>query len=259
VRFVAGLAQEHYENIAGQYDDTWSHRPEYLSWMSEHCARRLQITRGNRIADIGAGTGLFLGRLAQKASPDRPILCIDPSQPMLDQLPGNARLRPICATAEDVAARRVKLPYEKLDVILIKETIHHVTDLPQTMQGLADLLAPAGRILVVTLPPLLEYPLFQAALDRFATNHPEPDVIAEAIRATGLDTEVSYEEFPITVDRDHWIELTGRQWMSVLHSFSAEEIAAGQLEIRERHPDLQLTFVDRFAFICATRPGVITP
>ena len=250
---VAHRAEEHYENIAAQYDDTWAHRPEYLSWMSDHIGKRLRMTPGSRIADIGAGTGLFLGRLAQRASPDRPILCIDPSQPMLDQLPDDPRLRPIRATAEDVAAGRVKLPYEKLDGILIKETIHHVTDLPQTMQGLADLLAPGGRILVVTLPPRLEYPLFQAALDRFAVNHPEPDMIVETMRAIGLDAEVSYEEFPITVDREHWIELAGRQWMSVLHSFSPEEIAAGQEEIRERYPEPVLDFVDRFAFICGAR------
>ena len=247
-------AEEHYENIAAQYDDTWAHRPEYLSWMSNHIMKRLQtVLDGGRIADIGAGTGVFLGQLAQKASPDTPILCIDPSQPMLDQLPDNPRLRRIRATAEDIATGRVRLPYEKLDGILIKEAIHHVTDLPQTMQGLAELLAPAGRILVVTLPPQLEYPLFKAALDRFAANHPEPDMIAEIMRGTGMDTEVNYEEFPVTVDREHWIELTGRQWMSVLHSFSAEEIAAGQQEIRERYPEPQLTFVDRFAFICATR------
>lgn len=250
---MAHRAEEHYQNIAARYDDTWAHRPEYLSWMSDHIVMRLRMTPDSRIADIGAGTGLFLGRLAQHASPNRPILCIDPSQPMLDQLPDNPRLRPIRATAEDVAAGRVRLPYEKLDGILIKETIHHVTDLPQTMQGLADLLAPAGRILVVTLPPRLEYPLFQAALDRFAVNHPEPDMIAETMRAIGLDTEVSYENFPITVDRDHWIELAGRQWMSVLHSFSAEEIATGQQEIRERYPEPVLNFVDRFAFICGAR------
>jgi ubiquinone/menaquinone biosynthesis C-methylase UbiE len=250
---VSQRADEHYENIAGQYDDTWAHRPEYLSWMSDHSARRLDMVPGGQVADIGAGTGLFLGRLAEEASPDKPILCIDPSQPMLDHLPDDPRLQPIRATAEDVAAGRVALPYEQLDGILIKETIHHVTDLAQTMRGLADLLVPGGRILVVSLPPRLEYPLFQAALDRFAANHPEPETIANTMRAAGLETEVSYEEYPITVDRDHWIELMGRQWMSVLHSFSDDEIAAGQDEVRRRHPERELQFVDRFAFVLGIR------
>lgn len=250
---MAHRADEHYENIASQYDDTWAHRPEYLSWMSDHSARRLDMVPGGQVADVGAGTGLFLGRLAEEADPDTPILCIDPSQAMLDHLPDDPRLRPICATAEDVAAGRVALPYEKLDGILIKETIHHVTNLAQTMQGLADLLVPGGRILVVSLPPRLEYPLFQGALDRFAANHPEPETIAQTMRAAGLEAEVSFEQFPITVERDHWIELMGRQWMSVLHSFSDEEIAAGQAEVRERHPESKLQFVDRFAFVLGIR------
>lgn len=243
----------HYARLADGYNDIWSKRSEYLTWMSAEIADRLRVPEGARIADIGAGTGLFLGRLMECASPRTPILCVDPSAEMLRQLPRDPRLRPVQRTAEDVAAGRVALPYEALDAVLIKETIHHLTDAPGTLRGLADLLAPGGRILVVTLPPLLDYPLFQAALDRFATGQPEPESLADAMRAAGLETEYSIEAFPVTIDREHYLDLVGNQWMSVLSSFTDEELAAGLDEMRDRYPQRELRFADRFAFISGVR------
>ncbi|NMH91043.1 class I SAM-dependent methyltransferase [Pseudonocardia bannensis] len=243
----------HYGRIARSDNDTWSDRSDYLTWMSGQIAVRLRMSSGARVADIGAGTGLFLGRLAERASPQAPILCVDPSPEMLHHLPEDPRLRPIHGTAEDVAAGRVVLPYEQLDAVLIKETIHHVTDVPGTVRGLAELLAPSGRMLVVTLPPRLDYPLFQAALGRFAAMQPEPESIANAMRAAGIETECTIEAFPVTVDRRNYIDLVGNKWMSVLSTFTDDELAAGLDEMRERYPQRELHFLDRFAFVRGVR------
>jgi SAM-dependent methyltransferase len=64
----------------------------------------------------------------------------------------------VCAPAEAVAAGEVGLPYDRLDAIVIKETVHHFADIPKTLSGLAERLDPGGRLLV-TLPRRLGYPL----------------------------------------------------------------------------------------------------
>jgi SAM-dependent methyltransferase len=217
--------------------------------MSDRIMTWLRPAPGDRIADIGSGTGLFLRKLVDTATAETPILCIDPSQPMLDLLPQDARLSPVCATAEQVASGEVPLPYEKVDTFVLKEAIHHVKDIPGTLRGLADRLAPGGRILIVTLPPRLEYPLFPEALERFARNQPEPGDIAAAMREAGLETTREYEEYTVTIDREHWIRLVRNQWMSVLSTFSAEEISAGVEMIRSRYPEGDISYTDRFAFI----------
>lgn len=250
---------EHYEHLAEDYDGNWAHSAAYVDWMNRRIAADLAPRPGERVADIGGGTGLFAQGLLPGISPDTPLLCVDPSPKMLARVPDDPRLRTVCAGAEETArgaaldsdgVERPALPYESLDAILVKETIHHVPDVAATVHGLAGLLAPGGRLLVISLPPKLDYPLFQAALDRFARHHPEPDDIAAAMRSGGLSAEVEYHDFDVEVDREHYITLVQHnKWMSVLFTFTDAELAAGADEMRARHPAPTLRFTDRFAFV----------
>lgn len=247
---------EHYKRAAERYDDNWEHTASYVQWMNERIARTLAVRPGDRIADIGSGTGLFLKGLLPTVDSERPILCLDPSEAMLKYLPDDERLRPVCASAEDIASGKVDLPYDKLDAILIKETIHHVEDIPETMKGLADLLAPGGRILVISLPPRLDYPLFDAALERFKAHQPEPSDIARAMSDAGLAAEWSYQQFEATVDPEHYRKLVGNRWMSVLTTFTDEELADGLEEMRHKQEGLkELRYVDRFGFVLGRKEG----
>ncbi|MEU9410985.1 methyltransferase [Streptomyces sp. NPDC048281] len=246
---MANHVSEHYEHLAANYDAIWNHRPEYVDWMSEHISSLLAIRPGERIADIGSGTGLFLRRLLPSANAEAPVLAVDPSAAMLARLPQDARMLAVHATAEQFAADSVSAPYDKLDVITVKEAVHHFSGLRTTLAGLAGRLAEGGRILIVTLPPKTGYPLFPAAYDRFAEWQPEPNDIAAMLRAAGLSVGVTYAEYEVAIARDEWLNLVANRWMSVLSSFSDAELERGLAEIEELYPDADLKFTDRFAFI----------
>ncbi|MFH9978080.1 class I SAM-dependent methyltransferase [Streptomyces sp. NPDC017179] len=248
--------RDHYDGLAAEYDEHWVYGPEYIPWMSGRIAEALTLGPDDRIADIGSGTGLFAREVARQIQPRHPILCVDPSDAMLRELgtPPPPSLAPVVASAEDIAEGRTRLPYERLDAMWLKESVHHVTDQERTLRGLADLLAPGGRLLVVMLPATIQYPLFKAALARFEELQPDPAVIQEHLRTAGLDARLGHVEHELRIDRDRYLGMVRARYMSLLSTFSDREIEKGIAEMRAAHPEPELVFPDRFAFILGRQP-----
>lgn len=247
----------HYEELAAEYDEHWVYGPDYIPWMSARIAEALRLTPADRIADIGSGTGLFARDVATGLRPQQPILCVDPSAAMLDQLgsPPPPGLTPLVASAEDIAEAHVDLPYEQLDAMWLKESVHHLPDQAGTLRRLADRLAPGGRLLVVMLPATIEYPLFEAALTRFEELQPDPNDIVGHLRAAGLDAGLEHVEHELRIDRDKYFGMVRARYMSLLSTFTDREIEKGIEEMRAAHPEPVLAFPDRFAFVLGERPG----
>jgi SAM-dependent methyltransferase len=252
-----GDVRGHYDELAAEYDEHWVYGPDYIPWMSARIAEALRLSPADRIADIGSGTGLFAKEVAGQLQPHQPILCVDPSEAMLRQLgdPPPSALTPIVASAEDIAEGRADLPYERLDAMWLKESVHHVADQAGTLRGLADRLAPGGRLLVVMLPATIQYPLFQAALDRFEELQPDPVHIERHLRAAGLEAGLTHVEHELRIDRDKYFAMVRGRYMSLLSTFSDSEIEKGIEEMRDAHPEPVLVFPDRFAFVLGQRRG----
>ncbi|MGH3345177.1 MAG: class I SAM-dependent methyltransferase [Carbonactinosporaceae bacterium] len=245
----------HYERLASNYDDIWTHSPDYLAFQNTQISRRLRLRPDDRFADIGGGTGLFTRGLVDLVELREPALVVEPHQPMLDQMPDHPRLRAVPASMEEVAEGKAALPYDKLDAILVKETIHHSSDPVATTARLGEMLNPEGRFLIVTLPPRLAYPLWQTALDRFESTQPAPEDLAEGMRRAGLEADVSYDEFTQVYDAERYFTRVRARCMSVLETFSDDEVEAGIEEVKQKFPGEHLEFADRFAFVFGSRPA----
>jgi 2-polyprenyl-3-methyl-5-hydroxy-6-metoxy-1,4-benzoquinol methylase len=244
--------QAHYERLAASYNDNWTHSTAYIAWMTQRILDRAAIEPGQVIADIGCGTGLYSRGLAAVPAT---VICADPSQAMLDQLPDDPALIPVRASAQDIAARHVPLPAERLDAVVIKEAIHHVpaSDRQPVVHGLAELLAPGGRIVIVMLPARIGYPLFTAALRHFERLQPDPVDIAGIVSAAGLETELTFASYTLAIAKQRYLSMVRNRYMSLLADFTDAELEQGITEIEERHPGDHLEFEDRFAFIRGIR------
>jgi SAM-dependent methyltransferase len=110
----------------------------------------LAIRPGERVADIGAGSGYFTLRLAEAVGDGGHVWALDIRQEMLDYLA--QRLRE--AQLENVEVRLVEpddpeLPAGGVDIILMVDTIHYIKDRTSYARKLRPALAPGGRLVII--------------------------------------------------------------------------------------------------------------
>jgi ubiquinone/menaquinone biosynthesis C-methylase UbiE len=81
---VTGDAAYHYSRLAARFEENWAYSPAFVAWMSGRIASRLSPRAGDRVIDVGCGTGLYSQVLVRRAGT---AVCVDPSAAMLAQLP----------------------------------------------------------------------------------------------------------------------------------------------------------------------------
>jgi ubiquinone/menaquinone biosynthesis C-methylase UbiE len=105
----------------------------------------------DRVVDLGAGTGFLTLALAPHVGK---VLCVDITQPMLDELWSQAvmqeqgNVEPVCA---DLA--HLDLPAETVDLVVSNYALHHLTDADKRalLHRARRWLRPGGRILIADM------------------------------------------------------------------------------------------------------------
>jgi ubiquinone/menaquinone biosynthesis C-methylase UbiE len=131
----------------------WLVRPEREA--EEHpdqALDALKIPKGAAVADVGAGVGYFVWRLAERVGPNGVVYGEDIQQGMLDQLAANMRERHI-ANVKTVLGGidDPKLPKNALDLVLLVDVYHEFSEPEKMLDRIRESLEPGGRLV------LLEY------------------------------------------------------------------------------------------------------
>ncbi|MEU5701564.1 class I SAM-dependent methyltransferase [Streptomyces aurantiacus] len=240
----------HYERLADDFEESWAHSPAFVTWMNRCIGTRLALRPGDRAADIGCGSGLYARSMAEYAVT---VVCVDPSTKMLAKLPTRPSLVPVRASIEDLAEGAVQLPHAgRLDAVLAKDVIHHARDVPMALRTLAALLAPGGRLVIVTWPLRIDYPLFGKAVEQHERAYIDPDDMARVLTDCGLRVEVTCERYHLSIAKEQWLAWVANRFMSLLCAFDDDELAEGLSEIDARYPGPVIGFEGRFVFTCAS-------
>lgn len=240
----------HYSRLASDYDRLWSPDEHLTDDTAAAIVAALDLRPEDRLVDLGGGTGLHAAAVAARAGLRLPPLVVDPSRALLEQAPDAVRTR----VEDALAFARSPEPFDKL---LIKEMVHHLepAERAAVLGELAGALPGGGRLLVVMLPPTIDHPLFGAALERFEQAQPHHDNIAAELRRAGLATEVSFVDRPLVVARDRYVDMLRGRYMSLLSGFDDAELEAGIAEVLAAHPEPELRFTYRLAFVLGRRAG----
>jgi ubiquinone/menaquinone biosynthesis C-methylase UbiE len=109
----------------------------------------VQFARFGRALDVGAGDGALLELVAPRAEH---VLCIDPSQRMVDAGVQRAKTLKL-ANVSWRLARGEDLPLadESQDSVLFLQSLQYVEEPARALAEAARVLAPGGRLLVLTL------------------------------------------------------------------------------------------------------------
>jgi ubiquinone/menaquinone biosynthesis C-methylase UbiE len=110
----------------------------------------LGLKGGERIADIGAGSGYFTMRLARHVGDTGRVYAIDVSPDMILHLNQQVRaagidnVRTLLVPADDPL-----LADASVDLVFICNTWHHIADHPPYLEKLRAALKPGGRVVII--------------------------------------------------------------------------------------------------------------
>jgi ubiquinone/menaquinone biosynthesis C-methylase UbiE len=246
--FSCGIG--HYARLASSYDSLWDHTPQFRSWMVRQILDIATPPPSPLIVDVGGGTGFFAAELVRQLDDKASVYVMDPSEEMLSQAPVHPKLRTMCVAAENSRKKLTDLGIAHVDLVLIKEAVHHSLDPAAILQDLSHLVGPQQALLVVLLPTRIEYPLFAAALQRFTERQPDPVDISSYLSTAGLLVTRETRGLTIELPKQRWITMVADRFMSLLSTFNDNEIAEGVREIERNLASVDtVRFRNNFEFV----------
>jgi ubiquinone/menaquinone biosynthesis C-methylase UbiE len=114
----------------------------------------LALKKGERVADIGAGSGYFTIPVAKAVGPEGVVWALDIEPFMVDTVEKRAResglknVKPTLVDKDDP-----KLPPGGVDTILMVDTYHYVRNRSEYAKKLRAGLAPGGRVVIIDYIP----------------------------------------------------------------------------------------------------------
>jgi SAM-dependent methyltransferase len=110
----------------------------------------LKIKPGAVVADVGAGTGYITTRLAKRVGPAGKVFATDIQPEMLSRLRERldhdhiSNVEPVLSTQADP-----KLPSGKIDLILMVDVYHELTQPQRVLRKMKEALKPDGRLVLI--------------------------------------------------------------------------------------------------------------
>ena len=137
--------------------------PVFGRRFAERALDALVVVRGGRVLDVACGTGIFARMAAHVVGPAGRVVGIDPSPAVVEA----ARRIDITSIVDWRNWEGSPLPFdsETFDVVACQHALHRFGDPVAVLEDMRRVLAPGGRLGIMTWGPIEENPAFAAELD----------------------------------------------------------------------------------------------
>ena len=152
----AGAIETSASQLGGRPAEKWIQLLESEERVSglkiEEVVSRLSLKPGDIVADIGAGSGVFCGPLAQAVAPRGMVLAVEIDQDLLDYIDQRAQqeniknIKTVLGQFNDPG-----LTTHEVDVAFLHNVLHHIEQREVYLKALVSYLKPEGRIAVIDL------------------------------------------------------------------------------------------------------------
>lgn len=137
-------------HVMGHLGASWLERPQRdQEEKTSRLVRNLPLQPGDTVADIGAGTGYFSFRMAERV-PEGKVMAVDIQQEMLDIIESRktegfpTNVETVLGTERDPG-----LPANSIDLILLVDAYHEFSWPREMGEAMAMALKPGGRLVLV--------------------------------------------------------------------------------------------------------------
>lgn len=122
--------------------DAYDHREAIL--------KAIGLKKGMRVADVGAGTGLFTRLFAKEVGPEGIVYAVDIAENFVRHIERQARQAGLANIRGVVCdPDHVKLPPQSIDLAFICDTYHHFEFPYKTMRSIHTALKPGGQVILI--------------------------------------------------------------------------------------------------------------
>jgi 3-mercaptopyruvate sulfurtransferase SseA/ubiquinone/menaquinone biosynthesis C-methylase UbiE len=142
-----------------------------------------QLKPGMRVADIGAGTGLFTRLFAKEVGPKGKVYAVDIAPKFIKHIEKTCKDADIQnVTGVVCAADSTKLPPASVDRVFICDTYHHFEFPFRTMASIHEALRPGGQVI------LIDFHRIQGKSSDWVLNHVRAgqEVVVKEIESSGF-------------------------------------------------------------------------
>jgi 2-polyprenyl-3-methyl-5-hydroxy-6-metoxy-1,4-benzoquinol methylase len=130
-------------------------RPERISGLKvDQVLSLLKLKPGDKVADIGAGTGAFSLPFARTVAPSGKVYAVDIDAGLLDyiaQKTEKEKVKNIQTVKGEFSDP--KLPARDIDLAFFHDVLHHVEKRQAYLKALASYMKPSGRIALIEMNP----------------------------------------------------------------------------------------------------------